>query len=521
MYNIDYNKVLNTRKKFLEKILGNQIQILLPLEERNTVLKRNKLGIKWNIFVYLLIFTVILLILLWLLQTVLLEDFYKTVKAGNIKEAGEEIALSINRGKDDLKNTINRITYENYINIRIVDEKGNNLADSEEIVESLIHKIKGKDLQDLYMECLKKGGSKFKLFSRIGNSYVENIEEDFIPPYAKGNQSMVYLKTIKANDGNNYMIMLNSIINPIDTTVETIRIQLMIISFILIILSIVIAFFMSRKISRPIIKINESAKDVAKGNYNTVFEGTGYLEIEELNNTLNYTTKELSKVENLRKELIANISHDLRSPLTMIAGYAEVMRDIPGENSKENIQIIIDEAKYLSNLVKEILDISEIESGNTELKFTQFNITSSIRKILERYESLTRLKGYKINLNYNNIEAFICADEMKISQVLYNLINNAIEYTGKDKEINVNQIIKKDSILIEVVDQGDGIEEELIPHIWDRYYRSKNNSKKAKVGSGLGLSIVKDILEMHNAKFGVVSTKGVGSTFWFELKKNL
>lgn len=123
-------------------------------------------------------------------------------------------------------------------------------------------------------------------------------------------------------------------------------------------LALIFAAIMSKKVSKPIIKINESAKELAKGNVAVHFDGEGYREITELNDTLNYAAEELSKVENLRRELIANVSHDLRTPLTMITGYAEVMRDIPGENTPENVQIIIDEANRLTSLVNDMLDIS-------------------------------------------------------------------------------------------------------------------------------------------------------------------
>lgn len=478
-------------------------------------MKRNKLSIKWNIFAYLIVFTLILLVILWFFQIVFLDRFYETIKTNNVKSAAQEVASHID--KDDLDETIETLNNENYISVRIVGENKENIYNERQMPDSLVNRLDKEGINYFYTTSVKNGGRTLKIVPKDMKIHgLDNIEKSRIPP-EKNIQSIVYTEIVKRADGTSAMIMLNSTISPVNTTVETIRVQLIYISIMLIILSIILALFMSRKISKPIIKINNSAKSMAKGNYSTLFEGTGYLEIEELNKTLNYTIKELSKVENLRRELISNISHDLRTPLTMITGYGEVIRDIPGENTPENIQIIIDEAKYLTNLVRDILDISQIEAGDNKIELTKFNLTKSIKCILERYRALTKLDGYKIEFNYDK-DIFVYADEMKISQVIYNLINNAITYVGEDKIIDVNQKFNDNMVTIEVVDNGEGIEEEFLPHIWDRYYRNNGVHKRASVGSGLGLSIVKGVLDMHNAKYGVISNKGIGSTFWFQLE---
>lgn len=293
----------------------------------------------------------------------------------------------------------------------------------------------------------------------------------------------------------------------------------MYITIIMLILALLLALIISKKISKPIIEINTAAKKLAKGDYNVKFVEGEYKEISELGNTLNYAAKELSINENLRRELIANISHDLRTPLTMITGYAEIMRDLPGENSQENIQIIIDEAKRLTSLVNDVLDISKLESGMQPLKLVEFNLTSSIKDILERYAKFTDQNGYTIRFIHDD-DANIYADELRISQVIYNLVNNAITYTGKDKLIIVKQSCSESKVTIEIIDTGDGIPQDKLPYIWDRYYKVSKEHKRAAIGTGLGLSIVKTILDQHHAQYGVKSTVGQGSIFWFELALN-
>ena len=231
---------------------------------------------------------------------------------------------------------------------------------------------------------------------------------------------------------------------------------------------------------------------------------------------MNYAATELSKNDNLQKELISNISHDLRTPLTMIRGYSEIMRDIPGENTPENFQIIIDETTRLAELVNGMLDLSRIQSGERVPQKKIFCLTDVIRATLTRYEKLVLRDGYKIDFDFSE-EAFVFADQDMILQVVYNFINNAINYTGDDKYVKVLQHVVDNTVRISVKDTGDGINEEDIPYIWDRYYKVDKVHRRATVGTGLGLSIAKDVLEAHGATYGVESELKNGSTFWFEL----
>ena len=190
--------------------------------------------------------------------------------------------------------------------------------------------------------------------------------------------NILYVKNIDLPTNPNSIMILNSSIMPVSATVNTLRTQLFYITIIMIVLSILLSFSLAKKLSTPIITINDKSKRFAKGNYDVKFEENNYKEIYELSETLNYASSELAKVENLRRELIANISHDLRTPLTMITGYSEVIRDLPNENTAENIQIIIDETKRLTTLVNDVLDISKIQSGTQELNIYECNLTKLI-----------------------------------------------------------------------------------------------------------------------------------------------
>lgn len=487
-------------------------------------MKRDKISIKWKIFAYLFIFIAIMIIFLWFFQTVFLGKFYKSIKSRNIKSCAESIAKNIDN--TDLDSFMLTLSRQNDISIKIADKDGNVLDSVGEIPNSIINRLSLVEMKSYYDKAVNNNGTSLEIFSDkkfnlkvYPNRPAENMDivNERPPDNKKMMESMIYVDIVTKSNGSKIMVMVNSTITPIDATVETLRTQLIYITIIFMGLSIILAILISKKISNPIVKINDSAKELAKGKYDTRFEGKGYLEITELSNTLNYASKELSKVDDLRKELIANISHDLRTPLTLITGYSEVMRDLPGENTPENVQIIIDEAKRLTSLVNDILDISKLQSGTQEIVLSEFNLTESVRNMIDRYAKLTEQKGYNISFSSDE-DVYVSADAMKISQVIYNLINNAITYTGKDKLVTVRQSCKDGYVKIEVIDTGDGIPQENIPLIWDRYYKVDKTHKRAAVGTGLGLSIVKKVLDMHEGKYGVESTVGEGSTFWFALK---
>jgi len=194
------------------------------------------------------------------------------------------------------------------------------------------------------------------------------------------------------------------------------------------------------------------------------------------------------------------------------------MRDIPGENTPENVQVIIDEARRLTEFVNSVLDLSKLQSGIEKMNLEKVCLSDELDKLTSRYKMLYANSGYKVVLDAPD-EVYVECDPTRLSQVILNLIDNAVNYTGEDKTVIVRQKLKPDGFVrIEVADSGDGIPQEQLPYIWDRYYKSDKAHRRNVVGSGIGLSIVKEILNRHKAKYGVESKMGVGSVFWFEMK---
>jgi len=256
---------------------------------------------------------------------------------------------------------------------------------------------------------------------------------------------------------------------------------------------------------------------LAGGKYDTHFTGKGYHEIDVLSNTLNTAALELSRVENLRRELLANISHDLRTPLALVSSYTEMMLDFPEEIKPEQLQAIMDETKRLTTLVNDILDVSKLENTMGNFNASRYNLTQSILEIIENNKKLMIKEGFDFSFSHNN-DIYVHADKAKIDRAFYNLLINAINYSGENRRIFIEQTVNGSYVRISVIDRGEGIANNDLPYIWDRYYKSRKTHIRAITGSGLGLSIVKKIIDMHDGKYGITSEEGKGSTFWFELK---
>jgi signal transduction histidine kinase len=450
---------------------------------------------------------------------VFLDDFYRAIKTGQIKSTASDMEKLVEKGdRDGLETYLYNLDYSSDY-CALVFEK-NNAKNYELVVsEEQLYKqdystqkvcnLNGIDdvvINKLLHNARESGGEKTEVLEQNYGLYEKS--ETFT--------SMNYGKLFEVKDDNSYFVFVSGRLTPIEETVSTLQRQLLIITGVLIFLSLIVAYIIGEITSKPIHKTNEKAKKLAEGKLDIHFDGKGYLEIDELNETLNYAVQELSKVETLRNELIANMSHDLRTPLTMIGGYSEVIRDLPGEDTKENIQVIIDETKRLTNLVNNILDLSKLQANTEELKTEQFNLTELIRSTVTRLNKMIENDNYEIIFESNE-EVFVNADHDKVNQVIYNILGNAIHYTGEDKKVYVRQIVLDNRVRIEVEDTGKGIKQEDIPYVWDRYYQLKKNHKRQELGTGLGLSIVKGILELHNARYGVISEKGKGAIFYFEL----
>lgn len=327
----------------------------------------------------------------------------------------------------------------------------------------------------------------------------------------------------KTVDKSNYIVTVSVALAPVQEATIAMREQLIYLSIIMMLGATAIAFWLARSLTKNILRINAAAKQVANGNLNVSVSVTSNDELGDLSESFINMTHEIAKVNVLQKELVANISHDIRTPLTMIKGYAEAIKDITGDDKEmreHQLDIIVDETNRLNILVNDVMDLSLMQAGQSSLNLACFDVTLKVSDILSRFQLLEQTKGFEFKFEANESISVI-ADEVRIEQVLYNLINNAVNHIGEIKQITVSIVNENDSeVKIEVSDTGTGIAKGDLPLIWDRYYKPYKNTERKSVGTGLGLSIVKAILINHQSKFGVTSTLGVGSNFWFTLRKD-
>lgn len=473
--------------------------LFIPQQPDNQGMGKKMLGLRWQLLIGFAIFTVVIVALLWIFQILLLNTFYEAIKTSEVISTADTIEKNLEN--DNIMEVIADIMRSTSTNIRVTDEIGRELISVRTNPYKTLQIEKYSQLELIIVM------DEVKI---LGGTYLKKPDTYAGAP----NNNIIYYRYVQTESGNHRLILIETEITPVDSTVDTLKVQLICLTIVMVILGIGLALFIAGSLSKPIVKINESAKNLAEGNYDIEFEPSGSREVKELADTLNYAATELSKVEALRRELLANVSHDLRTPLTMIKGYSEVMRDLPGENTPENVQIIIDEASRLTDLVNDLLDLSKLEAGASPLDTSRYNLTESIKEILLRYD---KLADYNFIFEHDE-DVFVRADKLKISQVIYNLVNNAVHYVGNDKTITVKQVVTDNTVRIEVIDKGPGIAPDKLKDIWDRYYKVDKEHKRASVGTGLGLSIVKNILNLHGGTYGVSSKLGEGSLFWFELE---
>lgn len=319
--------------------------------------------------------------------------------------------------------------------------------------------------------------------------------------------------------GNSCLLLVCCPLTIVRQTVTKLQYYLVLISVVALFLALFLSYNLSQKLTRGIKITSDKAVKLAKGDFSVSFDNADYRELAKLSDTLNYVRDEVKKSHDFQREILANVTHDLKTPLTMIKAYASMVQEISGDNPEKrqkHLQVIIDETDRLTGLVNDVLAVSKVNSKISEIHEKVFNLTEFLYGIINKFGYLKQL-GYNLMVDIEP-NRYTRADEEKIGQVIYNLLGNAVSYTGDDKTIYISLKSSMDGkrLKFSVRDTGKGISKEELPHIWERYYRSEESHSRPVKGTGLGLNIVKVILENHSFDFGVESKKGVGSTFWVD-----
>jgi signal transduction histidine kinase len=462
----------------------------------NFKIEKNSLSIK-TLF-YLILFSLGIIVFLWIFQVLFLQLNYEKYQ---IKEINNIVSEIEDTSLVELDDKLLNLAYENSVCIEYETYYGN------VIKYNTMQTGCGLDKNINNINTIKN------------NLKNRNSSKSGVKLTNPESNTKAYLYGLKIDNG---YIFIYSTLEDVDSTSIIIKSQLIYIMFIVLFFAFLVSYFLSKKITKPIEGITKKAREMGKGNYDVVFQENGTLEIDELAKTLNNTCKDMAHIEELRRDLLANVSHDLKTPLTMIKAYAEMVRDITyadAEKREKNLNIIIDEADRLTILVNDLLELSKMQASNSsELNIEEYDLVEEIKNILTKYDIIKETENYNFVLELPET-AIVKAEKNKINQVIYNLVNNAINYTGKDKKVTIRVTENKNNYLVEIIDTGKGIKNDDLPYIWDKYYKNEKNHQRNVVGTGIGLSIVRNILEQHKFKYGVNSKKNKGTTFYFEIVK--
>ena len=476
-------------------------------------------SLKFKTWLYFIVFAIALMVILWCLQVFFLNFYYSSMRDQQTSEAVAEMESAYKHKSDEkFLEKVSEITADLDIYTYVITYKNGMQIDMhyfDNFIDQDLHRYES-EIQTIqeYMTKVREPSVSLKLEDKGSSRDV----------FAYGS-----VLTSKKHDP--VFICVFSPAWPISSTIKILKNQLIYVTIISLILACLISLYLSTRITRPIRKINASAKKLADGEYGIVFKGGHYTEINNLADTLTGASIKLEKADLAQKDLVANVSHDLKTPLTMIKSYAEMIRDISGENPEkreEHLQVIIDETDRLNGLVNDLLTVSRLQSGTTVVEMADFNLSETVRSIANTYAGMPNRydsngdgvvdendKQFTIELECAD-EFTVNGDEDKIKQVVSNLISNAIKYCGSDVKVSLTRSGKFVEFAVE--DDGPGIPAEDLDHVWERYYRTSSNTARSTEGTGLGLSICKEILTQHKADFGVDSTEGKGTRFWFKLQ---
>ncbi|MCF0111449.1 MAG: HAMP domain-containing histidine kinase [Erysipelotrichaceae bacterium] len=453
-------------------------------------------SMRFKTWVYYVFFSVCILSLLLLIQVVLFEPVYKNSK---MKEATNVVNQLAQHTDDD-----------EYLQQTVINNDGCAV-----IVTS--SKMR-KGIDSLGVSCLIYHDGKVNSDYLNALKDSETGELSLMATVNDTTEMLIYGKKFTNEKGKSYYVLFNTPIQPAKSTVAMLRTELIYISGIVLLLSLFMSLYFSHRLSKPVIEMTHEARKLSTGNTDVQFKHGEFKEMNDLADTLNFASHELGQINELRKDLIANVSHDIKTPLTMITAYAEMIRDISGDNEKkrnEHLEVILQESEYLNRLVSDMRDLSILQSGQVQLYEENFDLGSVIREAAYKFKTITKSENINIELHVEP-ELVAYGDKFKILEVLYNFIGNAIKHYGDDRTIVVNAFRQpKGWIRVEVIDHGTGIPHEALNHIWERYYKTDKSYQRAHSGTGLGLAISKAILDAHHCEYGVDSVLQKGSTFYF------
>ena len=496
--------------------------------------KNREMPLHFTLLCYFLLFGLLILVVLWIFQSFFLESFYTSTKKNAAEKSAKIIAESLENNQNPLA-TIENVASYNSLCVQVYDTSTAFFQKRYECnyaSPSVSLNIEAHKVYSYYSCASDNNGSCLEIIGE--NERQDGLFEDYQKNTATNDTAskfnwkrklsgtakiMTYGKILSLEDGTECFVIVSSVITPINNTIEIIKDQIFVISIVFFVLAVAISLYASQRIAKPISLTTKAAKELAKKNYDVEFDSKGYLEVQELNDTLNFAKKELAANERLQRELIANISHDLRTPLTNISGTAALLMDneLPENKRRQMYTSVYDDAQWLINLVENLLSITRMEGGS-RIENTQPELLDDVfREAVSHADR--KLGEHKLSVQLGDELLMAYMDARLIVQIIINLLNNAVKYTPPGSHICLSAAARADRVIISVSDDGNGIADDVKNKIFDMFYTSGKASSDARRGLGLGLALCKSIVEAHGGSISVLDNVPHGAVFTFDLKR--
>ncbi len=449
------------------------------------------------------IFAVVLIAIFWGLFNYFTNTYYQTLRTQEVIRTASALETQYREYRGEFDNYAIQTASTNAIYIRIDNSIGSLIYDGTNSVND-----SGEFNTDVE-----------KIRVRLDNDPLESVTMTEQSSSSGPSTRLLYAAHLNTASEEGTLFIIAPLY-PDQSTIRILRSMLLYISVIVLVVAFLLAYALSRRIAAPIENLTRSATELSQGNYNVKFDGAQFTETKELARALNKASYEMEKTDFYQREIIANVSHDLKTPLTMIRSYAEKIMDISGDNPEKrnsDLSIIIAETERLNRMVTDMMSVSNLQSNNVELHKETFDLVAAAEDVYESFSVLSDSEGFDIRFHPCK-PAYVVGDRSRIMQVMSNFVSNAVKYSGDGKFIDIQVSRSGRKVAFHCIDHGVGIPSDEIGHVWDRYYRTSANHERGIEGTGLGLAIAKGILNLHNAAYGVNSEEGKGSDFWFEME---
>ncbi len=498
----------------------------------------NRNGITLKLFTITVIFLFLFISAVISIQSLFFEKFYVTQKTKELKSNVEKFKSNYtDYTSNSIFNAMSDFEEKNNAKIAILENSG-----TLKLIQQPMVKERQSRSSETMMLAINNWISSLENYFDV-LSTKKTIVYTLTHP-SLYTDSLVLVSPVVVDGEIQDIVFVLSTLQPVGEATSVTRKYYVYVYIAAVILIAILSLIYSKMISKPLISLNSTASKISELDFSAKCQVASNDEIGNLGKTLNFLSEKLGvtlnelktaneklkddiekekQLEKMRKEFIASVSHELKTPISLIEGYAEGLKDgIPkGDDIAYYLNVIIDESKNMNSLVCDMLDLSQLESGNFKLTISEFNIVEFINYIYKKHSNSINDKHLKLNMCKTLESIVVCGDRYRIEEVMNNLISNAIRHTPINKSIVITLRLLENTVLVEIENEGSFIEDNDLDRIWDKFYKVDKSGNKHLSGTGLGLSIVKNILLLHNSNFGVLNTtKGVRFYFTLNILKN-